>query len=89
MHNIGDHDNNVNMRIDSLGVLSWCVEIGYREWDEERTCQEKKKQNIGHMHGLDIKGGFTLFFWNICNMKHHLLLNGWKCVWRINSSQAL
>jgi hypothetical protein len=43
IHNIGDHDNNVNMRIDSLGVLSWCVEIGYRVWDEERTRQEIEK----------------------------------------------
>jgi len=48
------------MRIDSLGVLFWCVEIVYREWDEERTCQETKKAEykvhawVGHQGRIHI-----------------------------------
>jgi hypothetical protein len=42
--------------------------IGYREWDEEQISQHKGKKNIGHVHKLDVKGGFTLFSCNICNM---------------------
>jgi hypothetical protein len=59
-----------------LGV--WKLNVGNGMKNERTT--RWKDQNIRHMHELDIKGQFTLFFWKICNMKHHLLFNGWKCV---------